>query len=271
MGFPQKTGTLTGEERLALYLEAGGNKYITTQQIADLATGGTTGVTSGNTSIVTDNSDGTYTHDDGTGNTELIDTRANSNPYDNTIVNILSGSTVQQAIDELANAISIHDDGNILWVSSEGNNSTAEKGDMEKPYADPWTARDNAVDGDTIIVLDGQWTFGPTGSSADYESTLDGINLFSGFTTGQTINYHFGHGTSLTKVGSDFSGGPQAIFYTNQAINARVTGNLTAIYDSSSLQNSTIVHAENNDANYILNLQKLDIKHLVLLVIKQTI
>ena len=259
-GFPQKIGTLTGDERLRLYLEAGGNKYITTQQIANLATGGTTGTTSGNTSVITDNSNGTYTHDDGTGNTELIDTRANSNPYDNTVVNILSGSTVQQAIDQLANSINVHNDGNILWVSSEGNNSTAEKGDMEKPYADPWTARDNAIDGDTIIVLDGQWTFGTSGSGADYESTLDGVNLFSGFTDGQTINYHFGHNVSLTKIGSDFSGGPQGLFSTTNAINARVTGNLIARWDSTALQNSTIVYTENNNANLYFEFAEIKYK-----------
>ena len=249
MGFEPKIGPLSGIERLDLYNEATGNAYITPQQIADLVSGSTTGSTVGDTSVLTDNGNGTYTHNDGEGNLTIIDTRANSNPYDNTVVNILTGSTVQQAIDELASIYTEHIDGNILWVSSEGNNTDAEKGNMEKPYADPWTARDNAIDGDTVIVLDGQWTFGPTGSSADYESTLDGVNLFSGFTDGQTINYHFGHGTSLTKVGNDFSGGPQALFYTNNAITSRVTGNLTASWNSITLQNSTIVHTENQNSN----------------------
>jgi hypothetical protein len=54
-----------------------------------------------NTSVVTNNGDGTYTHNDGTGVTVLIDTRANSNPYDNATSG-LAATTVQAAVDELA-------------------------------------------------------------------------------------------------------------------------------------------------------------------------
>jgi hypothetical protein len=86
--------TLDGTETIALYKQIGGNKFLTSQMIADLATG--------NTSTITDNLNGTYTHDDGTGDSSLIDTNANSNPFNNATLNVLTGTTVQEAIDEIS-------------------------------------------------------------------------------------------------------------------------------------------------------------------------
>lgn len=53
----------------------------------------------GNTSVVTDNLDGTYTHDDGTGTTTTIDTRAPSNPF--VSGGSLTATNVKAALDEL--------------------------------------------------------------------------------------------------------------------------------------------------------------------------
>ncbi|MEZ2415934.1 beta strand repeat-containing protein, partial [Muriicola sp. E247] len=49
-----------------------------------------------------DNADGTYTFTNNDGSDETIDTRAASNPYDNTITGLLIASDVQGALDELA-------------------------------------------------------------------------------------------------------------------------------------------------------------------------
>jgi hypothetical protein len=47
--------------------------------------------------------------------------------------------------------------GQTLYVSVTGDNSTAEKGNLQKPWADPWTARSAAVSGDTIIIFSGTY------------------------------------------------------------------------------------------------------------------
>lgn len=49
MSFPIKTGPITGNERLRLYAEDGGNKYLSVQQIADYSSGSTGGVTGSTT------------------------------------------------------------------------------------------------------------------------------------------------------------------------------------------------------------------------------
>ena len=45
--------------------------------------------------------------------------------------------------------------GNILYVSKLGNNSTAVKGDINKPWLDPWQAQEDASNGDLIFVFPG--------------------------------------------------------------------------------------------------------------------
>lgn len=123
----QGLGTLDGTERISLYKQIGGNKFVTSQQIASLATG--------NTSVLIDNLDGTYTHDDGTGNTNIINTNADSNPFNNSIYGILTGGTVQAAIDELTtdrgynvttktNNYLIQEDDDIIIVNASGNTVT---------------------------------------------------------------------------------------------------------------------------------------------------
>lgn len=83
---------------------------------------------------------------------------------------------------------------NVLYVSKgSGNNDTAEKGNHHLPWADPWTAQDNAVAGDWIYVIDGNWTIGDTSSGEDVEGSdkifdADDLNFFWGHSTGVTDN-----------------------------------------------------------------------------------
>lgn len=129
----------------------------------------------------------------------------------------------------------LHSDGNVLWVSkSGGNNTTAAKGDMHRPYADPWAARDDASNGDLIIVLEGSWSFGQAASGADVEGTLsDDLNLFDGFTE---IYYHFCPGTELTGSGFTQATGTDSdlasLFATDLALTAKVTGHLKIVWPS---------------------------------------
>ncbi len=79
-------------------------------------------------STLVDNADGTYTYTDETGATQLIDTNASSNPYDNTTSG-LTATDVQAAIDEinaLAGTVSLVDnlDGTYDFTDAAGNTTT---------------------------------------------------------------------------------------------------------------------------------------------------
>lgn len=67
--------------------------------------------------------------------------------------------------------------GNVLFVSEGGDNGTATKGDLSKPYADPWTARDAWTSGDIIYVLPGTYTIPAGFTDTDENASLivDGI------------------------------------------------------------------------------------------------
>ncbi len=67
---------------------------------------------------VTDIGDGTYTFTNNDGSDETIDTRAASNPYDNTVVGLLTATDVQAALDELAGGA---DSQNISTDNTPGN------------------------------------------------------------------------------------------------------------------------------------------------------
>ncbi|MBT8449221.1 MAG: hypothetical protein KJO69_06000, partial [Gammaproteobacteria bacterium] len=69
-------------------------------------------------SDITDLGDGTYTFTNNDGSDVTIDTRAASNPYDNTITGLLTASDVQGALDELAGGADSQD---ISTDNSPGN------------------------------------------------------------------------------------------------------------------------------------------------------
>ena len=73
-----------------------------------------------------DNADGTYTYTDETRATQVIDTNASSNPYDNTASG-LTATDVQAAIDEInaaAGTVALVDnaDGTYTFTDAAGNN-----------------------------------------------------------------------------------------------------------------------------------------------------
>lgn len=87
--------------------------------------------------------------------------------------------------------------GNILFVSKAvGNNTTGAKGDLSKPYADPWAAKDAAVAGDVIHVLDGMFTFGNETSGADKASDTD-VSIHK-----HGVKYVFEDGSGLASAGT---------------------------------------------------------------------
>lgn len=61
--------------------------------------------------------------------------------------------------------------GNILYVSTEGDNNTALKGDGHRPWRDPWTAAAAADNGDTVHVFPGIYTISDPAGGGDVEFT----------------------------------------------------------------------------------------------------
>ena len=92
--------------------------------------------------------------------------------------------------------------GNILFVSKNGNNGTAIKGDLTKPWADPWAAIGAAISGDLVYVFSGTWTVGVTGAGTDYEipNLATPPNLHK-----QGVTWYFDHGAKIewADIGND--------------------------------------------------------------------
>lgn len=97
--------------------------------------------------------------------------------------------------------------GNVLYVSVNGDNNTAVKGDPTRPWRTPQDARDSASDGDLIHVFPGVYTYGNEGSGADYEGTSD-VNAYRAnwqisLNYGKTnISYYLEPNVLLQEVGA---------------------------------------------------------------------
>ena len=98
--------------------------------------------------------------------------------------------------------------GNILFVSSYGNDSTGQKGYIDKPYLTLKAARDAASSGDTVYVFPQTFIFDNRDSNSNYwNSRIDDINLWK-----NGVSYYFESGCKI-------------IFY-----NQTVTGNLMYLF-----------------------------------------
>jgi hypothetical protein len=75
----------------------------------------------------------------------------------------------------------IHRDGNVLYLSVEGNDISARKGDRERPWKTLDVCRDAAIDGDTIYILNGSYELTATnGTVLQDQLAIDGgkINVY---------------------------------------------------------------------------------------------
>lgn len=84
-----------------------------------------------------------------------------------------------------------------LFVDPNGNDSTAVKGDLHKPYQNIYAAKSAATSGDTIYVLPGTWTYDNTNSAGNpYNGQIDTlVNLWKDgvsyyFTIGSVIKFY---------------------------------------------------------------------------------
>lgn len=86
-------------------------------------------------------------------------------------------------------------DGKYLYVSENGDNTTAVKGDKCSPWRDPWAAKQAAVAGDLVYVLAGTYTSGGVGTGADVES--DGTDLNATSILKDGVDYYFDAGAEI--------------------------------------------------------------------------
>ena len=97
---------------------------------------------------------------------------------------------------------------NVLWVSPDGDNATAVKGDPFKPWSHPYDARDVADSLDVIIVLPGDYTISGTGEGGQYEADGNGT---AGSIFRDGLTYYFYGGATLRMFGS----GNQEMFHND--------------------------------------------------------
>ncbi len=120
----------------------------------------------------------------------------------------ITSTTVQAQLEEIyAKIPGQSDGGNVLFVSQgTGNNATAQVGNILFPFKDPWAARDTAIaqsiSDPVIIVQDGNFSYGFTGSGALYTSgSIQGVSLAR-----DRFTYYCYTGTSFTRVGATSGG-----------------------------------------------------------------
>jgi hypothetical protein len=155
-----------------------------------------------------------------------------------------------------------HADGDVLYVSKEGDNLTATKGDMHDPWADPWTAAAAMSNGDVMVIMPGTWTFGPSGSGADYIITnAEDANLFGSTLTNITI--YAMPGVELQKIGAftahSTPGTPTGLFSATLAGNFRVFGHGVYKWETTNGlgQLSSVLHVDNGGANVVFHAEEV--------------
>lgn len=82
---------------------------------------------------------------------------------------------------------------NTLYVDPNGDNLTALKGRLDKPFSDPWAARDAASRGDLIYIISGDWDVCQTGEGCTLE--VADIDLVPDDST--NISYYFSENTVI--------------------------------------------------------------------------
>ncbi|WP_298326789.1 hypothetical protein [uncultured Dokdonia sp.] len=123
-------------------------------------------------SMIVDNNDGTYTYTDANGNSQIINTQASSNPYDNSNSGLV-GTNVQDAIDEVNTAI--------------GNVAIVDNGDGTYNFTDPSGTTTTITDTSISTLVDngdGTYTYtDETGATQIIDTTASG-NIFENNGTG---------------------------------------------------------------------------------------
>ncbi len=139
--------------------------------------------------------------------TNTITLTDNTNTNFNAYINSVSGLTVNGVLS--ATTISggtLYGDGSnltgissgtnlskTLFVDPNGNDSTAVKGDLHKPYQNIYAAKSAATSGDTIYVLPGTWTYDNSNANGNFWNNKQSqMNLWK-----NGITYYFSAGAKI--------------------------------------------------------------------------
>ena len=98
---------------------------------------------------------------------------------------------------------------NTLFVDPNGNDSTAVKGDIFKPYANLYAAKSAATSGDTIYVFPGTWSYDNRNTAGNpYNGQIDTlVNLWK-----DGVNYYFSPNSKIIFYNQTVTGNDMYLF-----------------------------------------------------------
>ena len=97
----------------------------------------------------------------------------------------------------------------ILFVDPSGNDSTAVKGDLHKPYQNIYAAKSAATSGDTVYVFPGTWTYDNRNTAGNpYNGQIDTlVNLWK-----DGVSYYFSPNTNVVFLNQTVTGQGMYLF-----------------------------------------------------------
>jgi hypothetical protein len=97
----------------------------------------------------------------------------------------------------------------ILFVDPSGNDSTAVKGDLHKPYQNIYAAKSAATSGDTVYVFPGTWTYDNRNTAGNpYNGQIDTlVNLWK-----DGVSYYFSPNTNVVFLNQTVTGQAMYLF-----------------------------------------------------------
>ena len=165
--------------------------YIT----SDLSDVFTTGATYNNTTALatfTRNDGNTYTLD--LSSIDVNDTFVTGSSLSGTTLLIDRNNGESQITVDLSSLSDNTNLGNILYVSENGDDSSAQKGNLHKPWRNLYSAKSASTSGDTVYVLPGTWTY--DNSSLFYNGQVDTlVNLWK-----DGVTYYFSPNTKIELI-----------------------------------------------------------------------
>jgi hypothetical protein len=124
----------------------------------------------------------------------------------------------------------IENNGRVLYVSTTGNDATAQIGNPEKPWRTPWAAHSAASSGDLIHVHKGTYSVGTTGRGSDFEYADISEALM--VRDGETMSYY------LDEARLEFNIGATNTVFCNDFINGTIQQWTVNFYGTGTIVNN---------------------------------
>jgi len=164
----------------------------------------TGGTYSNGTAIFTNNTGGTFNVNGFyTGSTDVFVTGGTFSSSTITFTNNTGGTFSVSGISSGTNL------SKILFVDPNGNDVTAVKGDLHKPYQNLYAAKSASTSGDTIYVLPGTWTYDNRNTAGNpYNGQIDTlVNLWK-----DGVYYYFNPGSRVVFFNQTVTGTDMYLF-----------------------------------------------------------